>query len=291
MDSRTLYSITLALVTMSMHGQSFRNGSFDQMSSVIKTEHPVTDTIQWDTLQFPVQVRATEDSYYMTTYMNDQYCRSTPGCLVMTPFYISSGFIGSSCIMLELDKSLDSGITYVITVYLKPTCGIPEYPPHAKFGFKISSASIAPPLPQFILRNQWRTDLDSIPGIVRYFPWQSLRRETSDPFACPNWHKQEFKFTSQGGERYAYISIFGDIPQYDLWDVRKQIVRLVHQYNRRHDPQRIAKTILKLRALFPFWPTEEVSDLELISIASSWRYTTIADATYLIDDVSIRIVD
>lgn len=289
MAPRILYLIHLIIVIGPVHGQSFLNENFNQASIAIHTEHPITDTVQWDTLRFPINVRATEDCYYMTTSMNGQDCRSTPGCLMMTPFYISSGFIGSSCAMLELNEPLDSGTTYVITAYIKPAGALSEYPPHVEFGFKFSSASIAPPLPQIIMRDPWRIELDSIPGTVRYIPWRSLRRDKGNPFACLDWSKQEFQFTGQGGEQYVYISIFGDIPQYDLWDVRKQITRLVHQYNRRHDPKRLAKTILKLRALFPFWPPEEVSDLELVFLASSWRYTAIADATYLIDDVSIRI--
>lgn len=46
--SRVIVDILLALVAMSMYGQSFRNGSFDQMSITIQTEHPVADTSQWD---------------------------------------------------------------------------------------------------------------------------------------------------------------------------------------------------------------------------------------------------
>lgn len=274
-----------------LNGQSFLNGDFNQVNISIQTEHPITDTSQWDTLRFPTNIRATEDCYYMTTTINPKYCRSMPGCLLMTPFYISSGFVGTSCVMLELDEPLDSGITYVINAYIRPTGEFPEYPPHTKFGFKVSSASIVPPLPQFIMRDKWRTELDSIPGIIQYIPWGLLKRQKGDSFACPNWTKLEFTFTSQGRERYVYISIFGDIPQYNLWDVRKQIAKLVNQYNRRHNPDKIAKTMLKLRTLFPFWTPEEISDLELVFLASSWRYTTISDATYLIDDVSIRVKD
>ncbi len=282
--------IILLLVTSHhLSGQSLLNGDFNQRRILIYTEHPVTDTSQWDTLHFPIDVRATEDCYRLTTNLNSEHCRSTPGCIAMTPFYISSGFLGSSCVMLELNEPLKAGTSYVITAYLKPLNVNNHYPPNVNFGIKLSSVSIAPPSPQIILRDPWRKELDSLTGVIEYIPWQSFRGTTNNPLDCPDWNKYEFIFTSNGGERYAYISIFGKIPEHTLWDVRSRITRLARQYNDRHNPKRIRKTIIKLRELFPFWPPEEVSDLELVYLASSWRYTIIADASFLIDDVSIAI--
>jgi len=209
--------------------------------------------------------------------------------LGFTPYSIVGAIKpATSCIMLELDQPLERGKKYTLGVYIKPLCAYRSYPPHPNFGIKISETSIAETPYTRIFGNGWRPALDSVPGTVHYFNPKALRCEANGPFMCPDWEAHEFVITATGGERYIYLSIFGNIPSVNLWDLEKRIKKLVHQYDSSHNARRSSKAMAELRTIFP-WSSDEVPNVELAFFASTWRYQAVADATYLIDDVSIRI--
>lgn len=265
--------------------QRVTNGDFNQFDTIVNVLSPM-DSIPADTVYRAQDVRQTE---WVTLHMDDKgECHSSPACIVFSPFSIAYGGISSSCLMLELDRPMVVGKLYTITVQIKPICAYRSYPPHPKFGIKLSDISIAETPYTRILGSGWRTALDTIPGTIRYFDPKALRCEAKDSFTCPDWEKYDFDIVATRGERYIYLSVFGEIPATNLWDDQKKIRRLVHQFDRGHSAKRSSKAMSKLRTYFP-WPPDEVSNIELAFFASTWGYQAITDATYLIDDVSITI--
>ena len=271
------------------HGQTIMNGNFDVQKTII-TELPgvaENDVIR-DTLTYPVHIKANTILSQLSSRMPPDACRSQPGCITMTPYFVGAMPSSSSFIMLELNEPLHSDKTYVLSLYIKPICTCRSYPPHPHFGVKVSPYSVVDGIGMRVLRDKWMVTLDTIPGTVHYFNPMTLRCEDIGSFTCPDWGKHEFEIVGTGSERYIYLSIFGERPTINLLDSEKRIKKLVRRFNKSHSVQRSSKAISELRTFFP-WPPDEVSDVELVFFAATWKYQVISDAAYLIDDVSIRV--